>query len=171
MKKIFLILVFLFLFAGFSAAQEEDASPEQNKQARRPNLLRELGLTQEQVQQIRQLNSENREKLREAQIRVREAARNLDQAVYADVLDEELLKTRLRNLQEAQAELTKLRSAAELAVRKVLTAEQLIRFRELREKFMQMRRNPQNKQFEPQNQQQRRFPNRRSNRRENSPAQ
>lgn len=160
MKKHFLIFVFLFIFAGVSFAQEETDTPQQfEQQTQRPNLLRELGLTQEQVRQIRLINAENKDKMRDAQARLREATRSLDQAVYADALDEELLRTRLREVVEAQAEVTKLRAAAELAVRRVLTPEQLTRFREIRQRFIQLRQERQNKRLERQNRQRRKFPN------------
>jgi hypothetical protein len=40
-------------------------------------------------------------------------------------------------LQNAQIEVIKLRSTSELAVRRILTAQQLAKFRELRQKFME----------------------------------
>lgn len=173
MKNILFIFVLLFSFAGFAAAQEEaDAPPHQLEQKqRRPNLLRELNLTPEQMQQIRQINAENKEKLGEAQMRVRQAMRNLDQAVYADVLDEEAVKMRMRELQEAQTEVTRLRAATEIAVRKLLSPEQLARFRELRQQFNQIRQNRQNQRFERRNQRKQGFPDRRVNKQQPPPNQ
>lgn len=172
MKMLSLIFVFLFICIGFSSAfaQDDMMPPKEFKEARRPNLLRELNLTPEQVEQIRQINLVNKEKVREAQIRAREATKNLDQAIYADVQDENVINERVRQLQAAQAELTKLRAATEFAVRKILTPEQLTRFRELRQQFMQMRNNRQNNRFERQNRR-RNLPERNLNNRQMPPNQ
>ena len=138
---------FLIVFA-FSAinAQEEmppDAPNRQSNRERRPNLLAELGLTQEQRQQIRRINTEKRPLMRDAQQRLREANKNLDQAVYADSMNESEIQARLKAVQTAQAELIKIRFTNELAVRKILTSEQISKFRAMREQFAQrMGNNP-----------------------------
>lgn len=145
-KLIFVSLIFILSFSTAKAQEEPNPNnppPEGFHQPNRPNLMRELGLTPEQVQQIRFINGENRDKMREAQFRLREAHRNLDQAIYADQIDEQLVRTRLRELVEAQAEIARIRTMTELAIRKVLTPEQLIRFRELRQRFAERRQNRQ----------------------------
>ena len=63
----------------------------------------------------------------------------------ADTVSDEEVQARLKEVQAAQAELVRLRFENELAVRKVLTPEQLVRFRELRQRFEQMRENFQDK--------------------------
>lgn len=147
MFKFKLIFVSLILMLSFSVAnaqgEPDNPPPDKFNQPNRPNLLRELGLSPEQVQQMRFINGENREKMRDAQLRLREAHRNLDQAVYANQVDEQLIKTRLRELVEAQAEIARIRTMTELAIRKVLTAEQLVRFREIRQRFAESRQNRQ----------------------------
>src|SRR5207237_5219391 len=65
----------------------------------------------------------------------RDANRSLDQAIYADNINEDEIQTRLKEMQMAQAEVVKLRNMRELAVRKILTQEQLTKFRQLREEF------------------------------------
>lgn len=143
MSKIILKFIFFTLAFTFSAAnifaQDEDVPNEVNRQAKNPTraeLLRELGLTQEQVQQIRKLNAERKPLMQEAQRRLREANRNLDLAIYADKVDEQVIQTRLKEVQESQAEVQKIRANTELEVRKILTPEQLVKFRDLRETFV-----------------------------------
>lgn len=146
MKKInYITLIFaaLLLTVSFSpiAAQDETPidEPQQRNlnQPRRPNLLAELDLSTEQIRQIRRINREQRPLLRQAQQRMREANRSLDQAIYADAADEAEIQLRLKDAQAAQAEVVKLRSTIEYHVRKVLTPEQLVRFREVRQRFME----------------------------------
>lgn len=143
LKYIFTVL-FLLTFAGIISAQDiqDDPPPPMEKQ-QRPNLLRELGLTREQVQQIREINQSNRQDLRAAQQKVGEARRDLDVAIYAEKADDANVQIKLREFQDAQADAARLRANIEYQIRKVLTPEQLIRFRELREKFERFRNNRQ----------------------------
>ncbi len=160
MKKTNLtILLFsaVFLLFSFSAinAQDEfvDNMPPQNEPLVRQNLLRELGLTQDQIRQIRILNAQRKPLMQEAQKRLRLANRNLDQAIYADAVDETDLQLRLKEVQTAQAEVFKIRAMSEYEVRKILTPEQLATFRDLRERFANRRKeNQQRRQNRRQNQ-------------------
>ena len=144
MLKFRLLFTLLFLMLGFTVANAQDDADIQKQQfdePRRPQLLRELGLRQAQIRQIRLINGENKEKLREATFRMREARGNLDAAIYSDNADTSVIETKLREFQNAQAEVAKIRTMTELAIRKVLTPEQLVRFRELRQGFQQTRQN------------------------------
>lgn len=106
----------------------------------RQNVLMKLGLTREQVQQIRRINQERKPLMDEAQRRFREANVALDLAIYSDQTSDADVEARLKDVQLAQAEVAKLRFANEYAVRKILTPEQLVRFRELRQRFEEIRR-------------------------------
>lgn len=142
-----LILTILLLTVSFSAVRAQDeippgeAAPQNFNQARRPNLLAELDLSPNQIQQIRRINADKRPLVREAQQQWREANRRLDQAIYADSADEIEIQARLKDAQIAQAELIKIRSATELAVRQILTPDQLVKFREIRRRFMERMEN------------------------------
>lgn len=139
-KYKFLIMAFFTMTVSFSAVNAQDETPtdatQQNfNQARRPNLLTELDLSQEQIRQIRRINADKKPLLREAQQKVREANRNLDQAIYADESNETEIQARLKAVQLAQAEVIKIRSSTEFAVRRVLNPNQLVKFREIRQMF------------------------------------
>lgn len=170
MKKLNLIA---FIFTAFLLtvtsstvkAQEEMPPADEPKQnfdkQNRPNLLRELDLSAEQIQQIRRIHADKRPLIREAQQKVREANRDLDEAIYADDANETDIKTRLKDAQNAQAEVAKIRSMTEFAVRKVLTPEQLVKFREVRQRFIQNLENrPARPNNRPMNNQNQRFNNR-----------
>ncbi|MFN0279695.1 MAG: Spy/CpxP family protein refolding chaperone [Pyrinomonadaceae bacterium] len=103
-----------------------------------PSTLKQLGLTDEQMQQIRKLK--NLTLRLEASKRLREATRLLDEAIYADYADEADIQNKLQKLHEAQAEVARLKYMNELAVRRLLTQEQLIRFRELRQRYDEMQK-------------------------------
>lgn len=101
----------------------------------RPNLLKELGLTPEQVQQIRKINGEFRLKMRDATQKFHEATRALDEAIYQDEASEATISARKTALQEAHQNMINARVATETAIRNVLTKEQLVKFRALRQQF------------------------------------
>lgn len=143
------IILFLFLIAALAAWAPDTVAQggpphevaEGDGPQRRPNLLAELGLSPEQVQQIRRINQERRPKMMEARRRMGEASRNLDMAIYGDTVSDAEFQVRLKEFHAAEAELSRLRFESELAIRKVLNPEQLVRFRELRSRFAEGRRN------------------------------
>lgn len=137
-KSKFLIsifIIFLFAFSFSVKAQDNLRGDAAEQSARGGNLMRMLGLTTDQIQQIRRLNQARKPLERDARHRIVEARQNLDRAVYADNLNESDVQARLLELQQAQTELTQIRASNELEIRKILTNEQLIKFRELRRQF------------------------------------
>lgn len=105
------------------------------------NFLAQLGLSREQIQQIRRLNQERRPLMVAAQMRLRAANRALDEAIYSDTMSDADVDARTKELQDAQAEVVRIRSMSEFSIRKILTPEQLARFRELRAQFEEVRKN------------------------------
>lgn len=138
-------LLFAVLLVGSQAASAQndmppaDGAQDERQDGRRPNLLAELGLSPDQIQQIKRINQSRRPLMMEAQRRMRIANRELDSAIYRDSVSDEEFQTRLKELQAAQADLARLRFESELSVRKILTPEQIVRFRDLRRNFTQER--------------------------------
>ena len=130
----------LTVFGQDGPPPDDPQRPPDRPEAHRPNLLAALGLSPEQVQQIRRMNQGRRIEIVRAQHRVGEATKALDAAIYADTFSEADYQARLREFHVAQAEVARLRFESELSIRKVLTAEQLVKFRDLREQFAQRRR-------------------------------
>jgi Spy/CpxP family protein refolding chaperone len=138
---------FLFLFmlafggVGSALAQNnlrpaDDRPPfEQRGEIKRPNLLRILGLSPVQMQEVRRINQARKPQMDAAQIRLRDANRALDEAIYADNFDAAAFDARLKDVQAAHAEVARLRFTSEMNIRKILTPDQLARFRELRRQF------------------------------------
>ena len=148
---VFGLTLLLFPLSATASAQEQDETEEQRQAApRRPapgvNLMERLNLSLEQRQQLREIRRQSEAELRAHTRRVRLARRALDEAIYADAVDEALVEQSARELSAAQTALVRLRSATELKVRRVLTDEQLRLFRDLRRQaqrrqMLQRRRN------------------------------
>ena len=151
MKTFILLVVAFFALSGTVAVKAQDGpppadgnafsdeGPDMDRPKRQRILRRVLGLSDQQMMAIRNINMEIRPKMHLAMQKVRGARIELDKAIYADVLDENILRDRVRDLVEADAEVTRLRTMSEIAVRKVLTPEQLVRFRQLRQRFERQR--------------------------------
>ncbi len=105
------LLFFLLLSAATGVWAQEtkpDETPPENDrpgmnqpQDARFNLLRRLGLSREQIQRIRRMNAARRPLIEAAQVRFREANRTLDEAIYADQVNEEDVQARLKDVQLA----------------------------------------------------------------------
>lgn len=135
---------FMLLFPFAASLHGQDGPPlrdgsEFAERSERPNLLQALGLSQDQVRQIRLMNRDRKPAMEAAQMRLREANRALDMAIYGDALDEANVQAKLLQFQSAQAEVARIRFESELSLRKILTPEQLLRFRTLRARVAQDR--------------------------------
>ncbi|MCA1632637.1 MAG: Spy/CpxP family protein refolding chaperone [Acidobacteria bacterium] len=136
-----LLLLLLFPLAPSARAQGQDAAPEPQEGSTQPgrpgrggaNLLLQLNLTPEQLTQLRDIRAQSEQQARALTRRLNMARRALDEAIYADDLNETLIEDRARELAAAQAALVRLRAQTELRVRRVLTAGQLQSFRDLRQ--------------------------------------
>ncbi|HEV7904621.1 MAG TPA: periplasmic heavy metal sensor [Pyrinomonadaceae bacterium] len=142
----------LLLAAGSVApvrAQDGDA-PELTPEARRggggAGLLRALNLTPEQRAQIKAIRRETEPQGRLLGMRLQQARRALDEAIYADNPDERVVEERVREVSAAQAAVVRMRTFTELKIRRVLSPEQLDAFRRLqrrpRRRQQRMNQNP-----------------------------
>lgn len=132
LKLISVCLLTLTVF--FNARAQKEATDDQKPaQPMRPmRILKELELTREQIQQIRRINAQRQPIIQAATRNLREASRALDVAIYADAPNEEEIQAKMKDVQAAQAELLKARTMTEFMIRKVLTPEQLEKFRQMR---------------------------------------
>ena len=157
---LFLAVVTL-LFCITAANAQRTPPPDGAKQdfvppaeQQRPNLLGELGLSPEQTQQLRRMNIERKPRIEAANRRLREANRNLDQVIYGDSVDDGEFQIRLKEFQAAQAEVARIRFESELNVRRILTPDQLVKFRDIRRQFAETRREMKQQNAPMQNQRQ-----------------
>lgn len=148
MKRLSILLAIILLIGAFSIINAQNDPPPGGQtfvsEARPANLLQQLGLTRPQVQQLRRINADLQPQMREAQRNWREANLALDEAIYADESNDEIVQERIKAAQFAQTELIRNRAMLESAIRKVLTRDQLIKFRQLRQEFKQRQAKPAN---------------------------
>lgn len=142
----FALSIFLSAAIPTRAQEPPDAGQQESAPARRRperdgvNLLMRLNLTPEQLQQLREIRRQSEPEARALGRRLNLARRALDDAIYADALNEAVFEERAREVAAAQAALVRLRALTELRVRRVLTPEQLQAFRGLRQQARRRQR-------------------------------
>ncbi len=149
-RNLTVILSIAFVLLGTSVAafaqttqiqNQTDPSQAQNAQAQNQgNELRLLGLTPDQIQKIRAINLDLKDERQAANMKLREAQRALADVVESPTPDEALIAQRSREVAEAQANTIRLRSLTEARILQVLTLEQRIRLREMRQRNLALRR-------------------------------
>lgn len=120
-------------------AQNDNTATTTPTQAEQPRpgegdmkFLPALDLSDEQRTQLVAIARQHQQDLAVAQMRLRQARRALNQAIYAENPEQNIVSERARDVATAQESLTRLNAQTELKVRQLLTPEQLKRFRELR---------------------------------------
>lgn len=130
--KRFALLICTLVFCVPTTFAQNVAPRFQPNPRQAKNALRLLNLTPEQRVQIRVIRRRTEAERRDLTARLREANRQLETAIYADVADDNLIRERAVRVAEANSELIKFRARAELEIRRLLTPEQLAAFRNLR---------------------------------------
>lgn len=153
-------LAALLLLAGaFAQANAQTAVPQQgqsdpaqmraNQVNQPPNQapdLAQLNLTPEQIQKWRAINAELKDGQQAANLRLRQARRALAEAIESPNSNEELIKQRATDVSEAQAATTQLQALRQARILQMLTPEQRIKLREIRQQNQAARR-PNNQQL------------------------
>ena len=140
-----LVTLSMSIQAQGAPQQQNTAAPAQPQtqaqtQAQADQMLGALNLTQDQIQKIRSINAELQEQRDEANLRLRLAQRSLREAIQSPTPDETLISERSKEVADAQANTIRLRSLREARILQVLTPEQRITLRELRQQAL-IRRN------------------------------
>jgi Spy/CpxP family protein refolding chaperone len=99
-----------------------------------------LNLTPDQIQKIRAIYAELKDQRQAAVQRLRQAQRALTEAIESPTPNEALIDQRSHEVADAQAATIRIRSLTEARILQVLTPEQRIRLREIRERNQALRR-------------------------------
>ena len=99
-----------------------------------------LDLKPDQIQKIRGIYAEMKDQRQAANMKLRQARRALSEAVESPTPNEAVIEQRSHELADAQATTIRLNSLAEARIRQVLTPEQRIRLREMRQRNQAARR-------------------------------
>lgn len=144
----------VLLFASFVSTQAQTTSNQSapqaplNNVATQPppaqNLPAQLNFTPEQIQQWREINREFRGQEVTATLKQREARLALNEAMESANPNEEVIKQRAKELADAQSAVTQLQALRQTRVLQMLTPEQRVKLKEIRERVQAIRREQQN---------------------------
>jgi Spy/CpxP family protein refolding chaperone len=150
------VAVLLVLAGAFARANGQTVTPQPTQldpaQAREnqvnpaPNQasdLAQLNLTPEQIQKWRAINAELKDRQQAATFRFRQARRALADAIESPTSNEELIKQRSKEVSEAQAATNELQALRQARILQMLTTEQRIKLREIRQQNQARRPNNQ----------------------------
>lgn len=136
MKKQVLILVGFLATAGQAFAQAPEAPPGAPRGPRPPldraAVKRELGLNDEQMGQLQKLRMDQRKAAIRRRADVQLARLSLQELMQAPTVDEKAVQARVKELADLQAGALRARIDGALALRKILTPEQIEKLRQLR---------------------------------------
>ena len=152
---IWLIAVLLLAFASASTysqtsdAQNQTAPAAQTQggpaqAAPAQNLPAELGFTPQQEQQWREINREFRNQGMAANLKFRQARLALNEAMESATPNEGVIKQRAKDLADAQSAVTQLQALRQARVLQILTPEQRIKLKQIRERAQALRGEQQN---------------------------
>ncbi len=164
--------------ASVNTAPQTNSAQNADRHTDRPvDLFRALNLSPDQQAQIKAIRRQNREARIIAAERLQRAQRELDEAIYADNVNEAMVAERRSELAAAQSESVRIETQGQLNIRRVLTLEQLGTLRGLRQQARtarQARRAAQQQMQQPRvenaNNQIQRSPDRFENRRRDMPG-
>jgi Spy/CpxP family protein refolding chaperone len=138
-------LILLLVIPGAQASAQsptpQNSEPAQTQAAavQLPDFA-QLNLSPDQIQKIRAINAEVKEQRQAAGMKLRQAQRALAEAVEAPSPNETLIEQRSHELADAQAATIRLRSLTEARILQVMTLEQRLKLREMRQRNQAARR-------------------------------
>lgn len=142
-KTILSLVAATSLLVGISShsvgAQQQD-QPESQQRPLVKDPIRELNLSPEQRERIREIRQQLQAERVVINQRLRETNEALDKALDADNPDESLVEQCVRDFAAAQVAAVRLRVSSEVRIRRVLTPQQLVTLRDLRNNIRNQRR-------------------------------
>ena len=145
-KCIFFAAILMLSVAGLQVRAQEptqqnpiNPAQAQTQTSQTPDFA-QLELSPDQIKKIRAINAELKDQRQAAGMKLRQAQRALAEAVESPTPNETLIDQRSHELADAQAATIRLRSLAESRILQVMTPEQRIRLREMRQQNQALRR-------------------------------
>jgi len=112
----------------------------ENQRRLQQQIIQAIGITPNQRLQMEDIRRDYDDEIIAAGRNVREARRNLDQAIMSEHYDEELINQRADELAAAEAARIKLQARLRGRMRSVLSADQIRRFNQMERRLRRQRR-------------------------------
>ncbi len=129
--KSILSVVGISLILSLGSLQAQESKPRDFTQS---PLFQELNLKDTQKEKIRKIHENYQESMKQKREAVKEAKKNLEQAMLSNT-DDAALRKYFDSFQNARSEMMKLHFEQALEIRKILTPEQRKKFEEAKKKM------------------------------------
>ncbi|MDX6578122.1 MAG: motif family protein [Blastocatellia bacterium] len=156
-SRILFPAILLLAIAGVQVSAQTPTTPQNPAEQAQTQILvapsgqlpdfATLNLSPDQIQKIRAINAEVKDQRQSAIMKQRQAQRALAEAVESATPNETLIEQRSHELADAQAATIRLRSLTEARILQVMTPEQRIKLREMRQRNQALRREANQQQF------------------------
>ena len=125
---------------GAPPQTQTQTQTQTNQSSKPPDPLSQLGLTPDQIKKIRVINAEVKDQRQAANQRLVQAQRALAEAIESPIPDENIIAQRSHEVADAQATTIRIRSLTEARILQVLTPEQRLKLKEIRQQNQAIRR-------------------------------
>ena len=136
----FLLLATTLAQAKAQTLQQNPTDAGQTQVNQADQMLGPLNLSPDQIQKIRAINADLKDQRQSANQKLRQAQRALAEAIESPNPNEAVIEQRSHEVADAQATTIRLRSLTEARILQVLTPEQRMTLREIRQRNQAMRR-------------------------------
>jgi len=149
-KPLFIWIAVILVFGSFTVTNAQTSLQNQNGQQtpqnnvatqppQAPNLPDALGFTPQQIQQWREINREFRNQEMNATFKLRQTRVALNEAMESQPTNEEVIKQRAKEVADAQSAVTQLQALRQARVLQMLTPEQRVKLKAIREQAQAIR--------------------------------
>jgi len=126
------VLVLGTAWAVAGTGTESGDGAGEGKARRLERLRTEVGLSDEQIAELQKMRSENRDRMMRQRTEMRIARQQLQDLITAPTVDTAAIEAQTKRLTDLEAAMTQARVNQQLALRQVLSPEQLEKLRALR---------------------------------------
>jgi Spy/CpxP family protein refolding chaperone len=134
-----LIIWIAIILAFGSLAVTHAQTPLQNQNGQQTPQNNALGFTPQQIQQWREINREFRNQEGNATFKLRQTRMALNEAMESQPTNEAVIKQRAKEVADAQSAVTQLQALRQARVLQMLTPEQRVKLKEIRERAQAIR--------------------------------
>lgn len=154
-KKLFIggfFIIFSFVFAITIFAAEpkkiylsERQEFEQKAAEKFDKTAKELGLTQDQIAQMKEIREQNKIKTKQIIQEIRKKDKEIDEELLKENYDRAVVNNLLQEIRQLSADMSQIRIDDKIKVRSILTREQFSKIEQNKQEFLLKQKNQKNK--------------------------
>ena len=146
----FVILSFVFAVTIFAAEPKkiylsERQEFEQKAAEKFDKTAKELGLTQDQIAQMKEIREQNKIKTKQIIQEIRKKDKEIDEELLKENYDRAVVNNLLQEIRQLSADMSQIRIDDKIKVRSILTREQFSKIEQNKQEFLLKQKNQKNK--------------------------